>query len=305
MIFNANGSFLFYKEDAGIINDYYQNIVKIIKKIFINNPEWNINIILCDDHIFNNQNKTLHININFEHTLVKNGGRSVLDGTPVGNIKCDINETYLVRIDNYDNLIKADIIIDYSIPNIHNVQNCPMYDSFSKKHIYISSSIYELYTLKINRNIITLTTFINTNEPRRRELLNKINNEKIEHTNVNNCFNTDALQHLLKNTKILINIHQTPHHHTFEELRVLPALECGVVVISEISPLMDTIPYKDMIIWTNYEDIIDKIKEVIENYDYFHDIVFSTDNIKVLLNLKNVNYNVLQNTFLKLQTISI
>ena len=60
-----------------------------------------------------------------------------------------------------------------------------------------------------------------------------------------------------------------------------------------------------MIIWTNYEDIIDKIKEVIENYDYFHDTVFSTDNIKVLLNLKNENYNVLQNTFLKLQTTSI
>ena len=187
MFYNANGSCLYYKDELGIINDYYQNIVKLIKEILENNPQLNVNIILCDNYkFFNNNNKTLKIYINYEHTLVKKGGRSVPINTPFGdvNVDNDNNEKYLVRIDNYDVLNNSDIIIDYSIPNIHNVKTCQQYNSFSKKHIYISSSIYEPSFIKECRNITTLTTFININEPRRMELLNKIRIENIEHINI-------------------------------------------------------------------------------------------------------------------------
>ena len=299
MLYKANNSFLYYIDNLGIINDYYQNIVKLIKNILQNNIELNINIILCGNYNFNNSNKTLIININYEHTLVKRGGRSIPDGTPFGNINDDNNEKYLVRIDNYDILNNSDIIIDYSNPNIYNVKTCPIYDSFSKKHIYISSSIYKPYFIKENRNIITLTTFINIHEPRRVELLTNIKNEKINHININNCFQENQLQYILKNTKILINIHQTPHHHTLEELRVLPALECGVIVISEKSPLFEMIPYRNLIIWTTYEDIIEKTKEVINNYDFFHNKIFSLENMETLSNLQIINYDVLQNSIIE------
>ena len=79
-------------------------------------------------------------------------------------------------------------------------------------------------------------------------LLNQIKQKGITYINVNNCFEKDKLQTLYKNTKILINIHQTDHHHTFEELRVLPALQCGVLVICEHSPLSNLIPGNDYII---------------------------------------------------------
>ena len=92
--------------------------------------------------------------------------------------------------------------------------------------------------------------------------------------NVNNCFIKNDLQNLYKNTKILINIHQTEHHHTFEELRVLPALQCGVIVISENSPLSELVPYNDYIIWTSYDKILEKTIEIINNYDYFHDLIW-------------------------------
>jgi len=295
MLYNANTSVLYYKENYGIINDYYQYIVKIIQKILDQNLDLNINITMNGNYNFNNSNKTLNININYEHTLVKKGGRSVNPNTPVGNICDDNNEKYLVRIDNYHVLNNSDIIIDYSNPNIHNVKTCPQYNSFFKKLIYISSSIYEPYFIKENRNIITLTTFINTNELRRKELLDTISNEKIEHININDCFDKTKLQNIYKNTKILINIHQTPHHHTFEELRVLPALECGVIVISEKSPLNEIIPYNDLIIWANYGDIINKTKEVIDNYNSFHDAIFSIKNINLLCNLPKINYDTLHN----------
>lgn len=299
LLYNVNNSFLYYNVYLDLINDYYQNIVKIIKNILHKNKELRVNITLCNNYNFNNNNKTLIIKINYEHTLVRSGDSGILKDTPFGNINYDSVEKYLVRIVDYEDLNNSDIIIDYSNANIYNVESCSKYDSFSRKHIYISSSIYKPYFIKENRNIITLTTFININNPRRLKLLKNICDEKIKHTNINNCFKENVMQYILKNTKILINIHQTPYHHTLEELRVLPALECGVIVISEKSPLIEIIPYSNLIIWTSYDDIIEKTKEVINNYDSFHDKIFSTENIYTIYNLKKRNYHVLQNMILE------
>ena len=293
MIYNKNNSFLYYNEPKYLIHDYYYSIVNLIIKILESN-NLNINITLCHNYNFNNNNKTIKIDINYEHTLVKKGGRDIPFGTPCGNVK-DNNDLYLVRICNYDILNTADIIIDYSNPNIYNVSTCLLYSEFSKKHIYISPSIYDIYIVKENRNITSLTSFINTNESRRKLLLNNMIENKIMHTNINNCFDKNKLQSILKNTKIIINIHQTPHHDSFEELRVLPALECGVIVISEKSPLSELIPYNDLIIWVNYDDIINKLKEVINNYHYFNDKIFSLENRNILSNLQKYNYNILNN----------
>lgn len=295
MLLQINQSFFYYKDNMGLIDIYYQMIVNNIKKILENNPEICVNITLCDNtYNFNNSNKIIKININYEHTLVKNGGRSVPENTPFGIVNDDYKNKYLVRIDRYDELNNSDIIIDYSIPNIYNVSSCNLFRSFSKKHFYISSSIYDLYFIKENRNINILTTFINTSEPRRATLLNKINSLKISHINISNCFEKNNLQELYKNTKIIINIHQTEHHHTFEELRVLPALECGVIVICENSPLYKLVPYYDYIIWTNYDNIIEKTLEIMNNYDYYYDLIFSKEKINKLSYFNDVNYNVLK-----------
>lgn len=300
MLTQINNSYFYYKENCGIINDYYQLIVEIIKKILTNATNISVNITLGNHpcNIFNNKNKTIIINLNWEHTLVKINGRDANDAPP-GNIICDDDNTnYLVRIDRYDELNNADIIIDYSIPNIVNVLKSNLFHEISKKHIYISSSIHELYFLKQNRDITTLTTFINIHEERRYKLLENIETLNIPHVNINNCFEKLQLQNLYQHTKILINIHQTPHHHTFEELRVLPAIECGVIVICENSPLSHLIPYHNYIIWSSYDDILNKVNEVINNYDYYHNLIF-TQKSNILTELNNRNYETLNNAILK------
>jgi hypothetical protein len=50
----------------------------------------------------------------------------------------------------------------------------------------------------------------------------------------------------------LIKIHQHDDYNTCEELRILPALLSNVIVISEVSPLIEYIPYKDHIIWFEF-----------------------------------------------------
>jgi hypothetical protein len=120
----------------------------------------------------------------------------------------------------------------------------------------------------------------------------------VDHTNDNDCFEENKLCELYHNTKVLINIHQTNHHHTFEEQRCLPALLCVTLVISEQSPLSELIPYKDFIIWSSYEKIIEKTEEVLKNYDFYFKKIFK--NASVLSELHDNNLIKLKEKLLEL-----
>lgn len=297
MIIKVDKSNIFYDDIIdGITSDYFRYIIDIIIKVIKDN-NLAVNIFFRNTKYKTNIHTSLiKINVNIEHTLVLKDGRGVYPNCPKGSIKTfDENDTYLVRIDNYNELNINDIVIDYSIPNIINIKSCPSYSEFSQKIIYISPKIYDNYKLTTNdRQIHVLTTFINTTEPRRNKLINDMKINNINHTNYNNCFEKLALYNLLCNTKILINIHQTDHHHTFEELRVLPALLCGVIVISEESPLSETIPYNNLIIWKPYNKIIETINDVINNYDIYYQKIF-TPSVKDLFDtLHNNNIKIIR-----------
>ena len=283
------------------IKDYYEYILSILKYI-IDKNNLSINIILgYGEDDFKNSNKTIKIAINYEHTLVKEGGRNVPKRTPFGKIKYNENENYLVNIENFKHLIGNDIIIDYSNPNIINVRDSEMFPSFSSKHIYIPPLLYKnIYINTNNRKIQSLTTIIDTNQVRRKILLENISKSELSHTNINNCFDKIKLQKLYQNTKVLINIHQTPHHNTFEELRCLPALQNGVIVVSEKSPLSDSVPYNELIIWTDYDNIINKTKEVLENYEEYHKNLFSKKNIDILKSIDDTNKKVLEDKIINM-----
>jgi hypothetical protein len=276
------------------VDAYIQYIVKLISNFIINNPNLCINIGFYINNFnrynFNNNYKTISISVNLEHTILKNT-KGYAYNLPKSFLQDENGENYWVRIVQYDDHVNSDIVIDYSIPNI---KNCEYINAFPNKHIYISSSIYDFYFIKENRYIQILTTFINVELERRRKLLDDIKNKKLPHANVNNCFSEKELKDLYKRTKILINIHQTHNFHTFEELRVLPALELGVIVISEKSPLVELLPYYKYVIWASYEDILDVTTDVINNYDSYHNFIFKNNNIEdVLSNLKIDNQNTL------------
>ena len=300
MIITVNKSQIYYDENyIFYVKEYYIYILNLLK-IILNNKNININIILGDyDVNFINDNQTMKIGINYEHTLVKKGGRDS-DGFPVGKIKYSDGEYYHVRVLNNNFLNNCDIVIDYSMPNIINIAESELFKKISENIVYISPFLYE-YNLKNNdRKINLLTTFINCEEPRRKMLLEKMFENDLEVKNVNNCFENDKLYDLFSNTKILINIHQTEHHHTFEECRVLPALLSGVIVISEESPLKEKIPYNEYIIWSSYENLISTIKNVIINYNTYYNNIFNNEKINIILNnLKNNNYEMLSNKIIE------
>jgi len=67
--------------------------------------------------------------------------------------------------------------------------------------------------------------------------------------------------------KILLNIHFGPTYNVFEELRCLPCVLAGMVVVSETSKFDANHPLHKFIIFANYDELAFKIEDVQANYD--------------------------------------
>ena len=286
-----NVSIAYYPEYNKLVRDYYIYCThKICDQLDITK---NCNIIFGHyKWSFPNYHKTIRIDLQYEHTLVKYGGRhssGALKGViPVSN---ESNETYLVRISNFYKLIKADIVIDYSRPNIINISSSGKYNQMSDKLYHFWPLLYE-YNDKVkphhSRDLGIVTMFGNPDEPYRKLFINALHRYGINTLNINNQFAN--IESVYRRTKILINIRQTDSHHTTEELRILPALLCGTIVISETAPLQDSIAYNKFILWANIENLPELIKTVADNYDGYYDQIFGNDKLSnMIIQLSNEN----------------
>lgn len=292
MSIRVNNSFIHIYKSPRWVQDFLDYIVSLLKYVIIKH-DLSINIIIGNNackykdtgHNFKNNNKQIQININYEHTLLKDEGKIK---APKSKVVCN-NTNYLVYFKNFENLVKSDILLDYSLPNLYNVRTCLHYEYMSKKHLYIAPNLYDhLHIQHKNRNINSLTTFLNV-FGKRKAFLKNIKNNNLKHSNINNCFKKTEIQKLYQNTKILINIHRRYEAHSFEELRCLPALQNGAIVVSEKSPLTNLLPYNKLIIWEDYDNIIDKVKEILNNYEKYYKQIFCEKNINVLKNIELAN----------------
>lgn len=302
MIGKIHNSYIFFSENPCYIIEYYKYIVNLFIRFLSVHPELSLNINLCTSYPidFKNNNKIYNVHINYEHNILKQN--KDYNSFPNGKITDESGNPYMVRIDNYNILNSADIIIDYTMPNVCNIKESGVYDSIYDRLIYISPSIYNSYHyVKENRNIPCITTFINPN-PRREHLIGKMKEVNIPHININTVYKKDELREILIKTKVLVNIHQTDIFKTFEELRVLPALQCGTIVISETPPLYTTIPFHDYIIWTTYENMNQKVLEVLENYDMYFDQIYNTPKAIKLEELHTINYKRIEDKLLSSNT---
>lgn len=279
-----------YTTLTGMLSEYYLYCVKLFDKVLRKNNIrknflFDIGVNTNHNYHFTN-NRFERIVLQYEHTLVKVGGRSA-ENAVRGNVY-DGSDFYLVRIDqpSEESLKKADIILEYSFLNMVNMVLSGFCREYLSKTIHIAPIVYtdhnELNIETTRRSLDVLTTFLNPYEPRRNTLINAFQQNQIMHQNRNDCFeiayeinswddnclNRKTVQ-LYQSAKILVNIHQTDHHHTLEEFRVLPALATGIIVISEPVPIKEVVPYHEFIVWSPIDEIVNKVKEILGNYNEF------------------------------------
>lgn len=282
--------------EVDYVKDYYNKIVSKLEKIN-SNSEFSI-------FGLNPPTKTGggKIFVNYEHNLVS---PKVPYYDLFGKIATinDPNTFYRVRIENIDAFLTCKFYIDYSLPNIKNIESCVELKSHLSKIIYFPPLLTEYDPISNDRStydVVTSFYFPNPDgRPRRKIVMDELRETFHKYVNIPRVFGKELYESYYKQSKILLNLHQTDFHQTFEELRVLPALLNGMIVIAEDSPLKESIPYHEYIIWVKYENLISKTTEVLQNYDYYYDLIHGhNSNLKnIIEKMENNLENTLQEKF--------
>ena len=304
MLEMVEDSNIYYYKKVGYlpaVDLYYTYIRSIIKDVIFNN-NLKVNIVFGNhDYVIRNENKTIKISVNDDHSIAKKGGISLRGNEPMGKTRYGPkpDDRYLVYIQKPEVFNKSDIVVDHSITNIYHITESGHHNDLSQKLVYVAPAVFNNFHFNKNNRSIPVLTTVQSVFGRRKILLDNLKNESIGHRNVNGLFTEKDQTDLFKKTKILINLHQWAEFHTFEEQRVVPVLQCGVLVVAESSPLAELLTYRDMIIWADYDDLITRTKEVIKNYDKYHSLIFTDRNIQKLKQLKKLNYNNLEEILIR------
>lgn len=276
---------LFHPEHDEVIRDYYLYVLRLLVQA-AQASHLKADIVLGAYQAWHHGPKPqFRVDFQIEHTLVKQGGRGA-ESAPEGVIAVPGNpgSRYLVRLQDIGRLEQADALVEYSCPNLVNLQSSGLYPELVAKLHYIAPLVYPVDVCvpgAAQRDLEVITLFGNPEEPRRKALLDRLKRWSSVCQNIRGRF--DDVHDIYRRTRILVNIRQTDHHDTLEELRVLPALQSGVVVISEDVPLRSEVPYRDFILWAPLKDLPALVREVHENYARYHERIFSGGSLRKCL----------------------
>ena len=85
---------------------------------------------------------------------------------------------------------------------------------------------------------------------------------------------------ILFKTKVLGNIHHREYdYNILEEIRITRCILNKVIVISEYSLDYEKYPLSKYIIFTEYNNMINTINNVLDNYDYYYDKIYNNFDI--------------------------
>lgn len=214
---------------------------------------------------------SFNISLQIEHTLLKpdttNTALTFSGGLGIPNQE----KLYLVRVDNFEKLKQADVVIDYSRINLFNIRSCSDLLAYSQKTFCISPTLYSLRLSTVGRSGI-ITLFGNPNIPRRKLFLEDLDKNQVISKNISGVY--FGVEEIYQKAKIVINIRQSDMYDTLEELRVLPALRSGAIVICENAPYMEKTAYSQFVIWGSIEEIPNLAIEVEKNYEAVHRRIF-------------------------------
>lgn len=255
-----------------VIHDYYFYVVGLLRKN-VKSVSKNC-FLLFECRVFNFLELLLplmSVRLQIEHTLVRpEGGDS--ENYPVGCLDIpDGSGRYLVRIDNFEEVSKANIIFDYSRINLHNIRSTSLLKAYSEKAFCVSPNFYPLHTSAHGREGI-ITLFGNPDDSRRKLFLEMLKMRHIDSRNIRGIY--FGIDEYYRRAKIVINIRQTDYHDTLEELRVLPALRSGAIVISEAAPYAVKTWYSKFIIWGSLAQLPELIANTEKNYNHIHAQIF-------------------------------
>ena len=227
--------------------------------------------------------RSLRLEFQPEHLLVKPGGRDS-SGSPSGSTLISGTDTpYLFRLSQAERLAKADLILDYSACNLEHWRTSGHALDLHRRARCLAPLVLSERTDRGTRHRDIITMFADPDQPRRRRWLDEARIRGVPVRNERGAFDAVALTALLDDTRVLVNMRQTDHHDTAEELRLLPAIQRRVVVVSEDVPLRTLIPYHRFILWCQRDDLLATAERALADWPSVWDQLYGDDAVSACL----------------------
>ena len=201
-----------------------------------------------------NLSKDINLDFQYEHTIIN-----------------DENGGFYCEVYRFEELIKLNSVFEYSNANLFNIKTSDNFKDYSRVFKYYPPLVYDIMDIDVNSNRTKNCLTIHSPSLRRNNIHEKIDMDYFQTVSGGLLYCKNIMKNVMDDYKILVNIHQTDKYCTLEELRVLPALMTGILVISEESPYKSNIPYNQHIIWTKYEDLVETINDVLTEYEFFRE----------------------------------
>ncbi len=215
--------------------------------------------------------------LQLEHTLVLPGGRDA-EGAVEGSVDAPGgHEKYLARLVGGDaSYARASSVIDYSAPNIQNILRSSLAASYAGRAHYVAPLLTTARGALGKRSHVVVATMHGSPDSGRRGMVKEqLRAMGIDVINISNVW-ADYEEHF-DQIAVLLNVHQTPHHHSLEELRVLPAILREVVVVSEEFPLQHELVYGDVVLTSALGELAATVRRTVQSYEDVWDALYGDD----------------------------
>ncbi len=264
LIYRSNPEIVIHDYFNYVLSFLFQNLgsIKKVGIVFYECPGLSPLKIMCS---------SISIYLQIEHTLFRPGSETSSSGIQGVLPVPGSTQKYLIRIAELDKLSSADVVFDYSRINLLNIQSSPILKDYLKKTFCIRPALYPLHTSSKGRNGV-ITLFGNPNISRRKLFLDDLRRHSISSENIRGVY--FGVENIYRKVKIVINIRQTDGHETLEELRVLPALRSGAIVVCESAPYVEKTAYSKFVIWGSLSELPSLISEVQNNFEEIHARIF-------------------------------
>jgi len=170
--------------------------------------------------------------------------------------------THMLPYQKYKNIK----IIDYSYSNM------VYYNHFQHNKFLLPYQINlnEILNLNKEKNICLIGDHY---IPPNRQYIIDILNQKNIHVDIINGFGKQRDEQLFE-YKIILNISYHKDFNIFESIRCDRCIYNKMIVISDMKNHIENYHLKDYVIFEEYENIPNKVADVITNYEYYYDKLF-------------------------------
>lgn len=221
--------------------------------------------------------KTIIFDSKDEFTIDRKNVYIFIQKIPIWILNFEENNIYLLNTEqlsiNEHNLYITNIannntnigLIDYSMGNISFIKNNKInYLPYQYNKIDIDKLSYFKFISLYKYDVV----IVGAQSKRRQYIYDGLRTNGINITFLDKIWG-DKRDYEISCSKILLNIHFADNYLMYEPLRCDRWIFSGMFVISESSFEDDKIDISDLIIFSNYENLIQKVTHVVQNYDSY------------------------------------